>query len=937
MRLVEIEIENYKQYAGTHVFRPGEKAMVAIVGQNGAGKTTLFEAIEWCLYNPSRIKNDSLTPRVQGGKPRVRVVLEDQHAGIVYEIERLLKGGSTQAEIYRQDQPESPLVQGTRQVTEYVTRELTGLSHTAFVATFFTRQKELSFFGEMGPTQRREQVGRLLGLETIRVAQKAIGEKRTRRLAEARVKREQYEDQSAGIDFPAERERLSGVICEQSIRRDAARADEVLRKQETSAATIAREAAQTRFAAYAALQQELERVTGELLRFEEMRGAAQRDLEAIAAAELEIVRQQSQAASEPGLREALARHEAEKKKQEDANRLADDLRRLLDDRQQIESVLAADERGADAGDLASVEHATSLIAAFDGAIARVAVIDLEGLRLRRDGAKALIELVRQQSEARSKLAGLEKLAAELTVQLEALAGDGTPAERLARVQAEQSGWRQQAASANSLATQTEQRARQLQTLEKSLRASDFGEACPTCARPFQPGEADATLLALTEQIGLLEGEVASQRATAKQLTQQAAQLAAAETASQKDADEFQHLAGRLTNGQGMIEDQQRELAAQELEVGRLLRAAKRHEIPDQAEIDGVERELRQAEAQCKRRPELEIRREQLATSIDRQDGIERQVASLGVIAYDVEAHNRDYSAWAAARDAVARIDELQKRVAERSVREATVVQSTARLATLDVDRQRVEQETSVLAYLPAELASANRTEADALERERAATEAAHAAENALGAAQRERDELDKLEARLKALAEEAAAADLAAGELQRIYSEFARFEKFVAIAVTPVLGETASELLESVTEGKYNRLEFTEDYGIEVYDGEDDRFPLSQYSGGERDVIALCARLALSQVIGGQASTPIQFMVLDEVFGSLDIDRRRNLMEMLQRLIEENPAFQQLFVISHVDDVRAGAMFDEVWRVSETSEGVSQLEQVSVTGALEDY
>ncbi len=52
MRLVEVEIENYKQYAGTHLFHPGEKAMVAIVGQNGAGKTTLFEAIEWCLYNP---------------------------------------------------------------------------------------------------------------------------------------------------------------------------------------------------------------------------------------------------------------------------------------------------------------------------------------------------------------------------------------------------------------------------------------------------------------------------------------------------------------------------------------------------------------------------------------------------------------------------------------------------------------------------------------------------------------------------------------------------------------------------------------------------------------------------------------------------------------------------------------------------------------------
>jgi exonuclease SbcC len=232
---------------------------------------------------------------------------------------------------------------------------------------------------------------------------------------------------------------------------------------------------------------------------------------------------------------------------------------------------------------------------------------------------------------------------------------------------------------------------------------------------------------------------------------------------------------------------------------------------------------------------------------------------------------------------------------------------------------------------------ANAAAAEALECERAATEAAHAAETSVTAAKRARSDLDAHEARLQALNQEAIAAQSAYAELTRVYTEFARFEQYVALVVTPHMSEIASDLLSSVTDGKYDRMEFTEDYGIEVYDGEEDRFPLSQYSGGERDVIALCARLALSQVIGGQAATPIQFMVLDEVFGSLDIDRRRNLMEMLQRLMEENQAFRQLFVISHVDDVRAGAMFDEVWRVAESGDGVSQLEQVSVTGALEDY
>jgi exonuclease SbcC len=286
---------------------------------------------------------------------------------------------------------------------------------------------------------------------------------------------------------------------------------------------------------------------------------------------------------------------------------------------------------------------------------------------------------------------------------------------------------------------------------------------------------------------------------------------------------------------------------------------------------------------------------------------------------------------------VARIDELRKQVARRPEREATVEHAASSLTALTADRARVEGDVRQLGFDVVEVENANRIFTLALDQERAATEAAHAAEQQLTRAQRERDDLDKLEAQLRALADESAAAEIAASELDRIYREFARFEKYVAVAVTPVLGEIASELLEKATDGRYDRLEFTEDYGIEVYDGEDDRFPLSQYSGGERDVIALCARLALSQIIGGQAATPIKFMVLDEVFGSLDLDRRRNLMEMLQRLMEENQAFQQLFVISHVDDVRAGSMFDEVWKVSETGDGVSQLEQVSVTGSLEDY
>lgn len=40
MILVELEIENYKQFAGLHRFAPQPSGVVGIIGANGAGKTT---------------------------------------------------------------------------------------------------------------------------------------------------------------------------------------------------------------------------------------------------------------------------------------------------------------------------------------------------------------------------------------------------------------------------------------------------------------------------------------------------------------------------------------------------------------------------------------------------------------------------------------------------------------------------------------------------------------------------------------------------------------------------------------------------------------------------------------------------------------------------------------------------------------------------------
>ena len=296
-------------------------------------------------------------------------------------------------------------------------------------------------------------------------------------------------------------------------------------------------------------------------------------------AELEIERQQTHATREPELRALLEGHDTERKRVKPRPGSAKSASDCSPIERESSHPIAAGGALAAQGTLGTIPGATALIAVFDTEIERLAGIDLEMLRTRREEARRLAELDQQRSKATAKLDQMEKLAVELTREVDELARHGTPVERLKSTQNERAVLQQAASAAYSVAAQTELRATQLRTLEQSLRASEFGELCPTCARPFQPGEATQTLNALAEQVSLLERDIRAERATAEQMTQQAAELAAVETRLTGDVERFQNLNGRLETGRTMIEAQEREVATFELELGLRLRESGRTEVP----------------------------------------------------------------------------------------------------------------------------------------------------------------------------------------------------------------------------------------------------------------------------------------------------------------------------------------------------------------------
>jgi DNA repair protein SbcC/Rad50 len=148
-----------------------------------------------------------------------------------------------------------------------------------------------------------------------------------------------------------------------------------------------------------------------------------------------------------------------------------------------------------------------------------------------------------------------------------------------------------------------------------------------------------------------------------------------------------------------------------------------------------------------------------------------------------------------------------------------------------------------------------------------------------------------------------------------------RFMDYILIKIRDEISQIASGILKDIT-GKYDTLSIDDNFNIMVED-DGKPYPMSRYSGGEIDMIAVSIRVAISEYLMtfGKDRKGCSFLILDEIFGSQDVEHRDNMIDMLRQLQER---FPQIIVISHISDVHG--QFDHTILVGEDEAKCSYVE-----------
>jgi exonuclease SbcC len=248
------------------------------------------------------------------------------------------------------------------------------------------------------------------------------------------------------------------------------------------------------------------------------------------------------------------------------------------------------------------------------------------------------------------------------------------------------------------------------------------------------------------------------------------------------------------------------------------------------------------------------------------------------------------------KTAATEVAKLEARL-ERAPKLATEIDATAaRLEQVTAEREQLLDKVKALAFAPADHVAAKEARQATRQALKAASDEASAARQR---ATTVRAAVEVAETRLAdGKAQHADLADLAerSRHLGRLSDLLADFRNNVVATVGPRLAAQAADLFGELTDHEYDLLEVDpETYEIQIRDG-GRTYGMDRFSGSEIDLANLALRVAISEHVRFQSGGAVGLLVLDEVFGPLDDERKERMLLALERL---KGRFRQVLVVTH--------------------------------------
>ncbi|MER3472836.1 MAG: hypothetical protein C4335_02125 [Armatimonadota bacterium] len=939
MKLQRLQLSNFRQYIDLDI--TFEDGITAIIGTNGSGKSTLLEAVCWALYGAEalRSKVEEVRPlfldvleagSLRGRGTHPKAVLTFSLGENTYEVERTPQG----ARLYHLRSEREAIADGTTPVNQTVRRLLGGMTYRQFLTSFFAQQGELEFLN-FDKARRRDEVLRMLGLERVTRSVKWMEEQLSLERSELRGKQSlPMSPEEAKAQLEQARTELTTARAElqkadqllQSARAELERYQPVY--QEWTAKKTAYDSLQTNVHLLQqniqTREEELNRLQGEL---EEAKTARAR---------LEELRPQGE----------------RYKQVRDQLRQLDELQRYeqrrAELRAQIDSLrtqITEKER--------QIEEAQTELARLKG---QKAELDEQEKRVRdlKETAQQAEHLRRQLEELDSKklavqreLSAIDARIGSLNEQLQQVnrqiaQTEGIPEElkrnvglvREAEERArdlEQELDRLEQVRANAIASadaEAKSLAQQIRELEeRRRRVEELGPdgECPVCTRRLGDEfssvvkhfdtELESTERRLqsalsrkaeaerdTEAIDHCKDLLREARADLQRYQEQSARLQ--EQIRQREVwfQEAQSLQERLHT---LSQKREKVSASYDAQEHEALRQQHEQIQPVTQQAVAEEQVWRERYSQWRREVERAMQSvEQLRAALEQAQSTiraaEQEMAQLPS-GYDAQLHDdlrREMQIlqpiWdeaIALRPVAGRLDALRARFEEvrESLQQARqqMEQTQKQIQELAYDAQEYQTVSEHYTRCQENLKDADAQVRVLQERVQQRQMQVATLEEQWKRVQEHLRELRELERKI---------------ERDRIVREWlSSFGDMLNGEVVPELQERASELLNLLTDGRYTQIHISEDFEFTLID--EDR-PKPIVSGGEEDIVNLSLRLAMAEMICERTGQPLGLLVLDEVFGSLDVDRRENTLQLLRRLRDR---FDQIIIISHIEEIQAGA------------------------------